>query len=44
VPREPVDRQRIEQFLTELGRRFRRPGKIFLVGGTTMVYEGFRCA
>lgn len=42
MPREPVDRQRIEQFLTELGRRFRRPGKIFLVGGTTMVYEGFR--
>lgn len=42
MPREPVDRQRIERFLMELGRRFRRPGKVFLVGGTTMVYEGFR--
>ena len=42
MPREPVDRQRIEHFLTELGRRFRHPGKVFLVGGTTMVHEGFR--
>jgi len=42
MPREPVDRQRIERFLVELGKRFRRPGKLFLVGGTTMVYEGFR--
>jgi len=36
MPREPVDRQRIERFLVELGKRFRRPGKLFLVGGTTM--------
>jgi hypothetical protein len=42
MPREPVDRQRIERFLVELGKRFRRSGKVFLVGGTTMVYEGFR--
>ncbi len=41
-PRQAVDRERIERFLRELGRRFRRPGRVFLVGGTTMVFEGFR--
>jgi hypothetical protein len=37
-----VDRQRIEQFLKHLGRRFRRPGRVYLVGGTTSVFEGLR--
>jgi hypothetical protein len=37
-----VDRQRIERFLETLGRRFSRPGRVYLVGGTIMVYEGFR--
>ncbi len=40
--RLPVDRQRIEQFLRRLGERFRHPGRVYLVGGTTMVFEGFR--
>ena len=40
--RQPVDRQRIEQFLQRLGERFRRPGRVYLVGGTTMVFEGLR--
>jgi hypothetical protein len=40
--RPPVDRQRIEEFLRRLGERFHRPGRVYLVGGTTMVYEGFR--
>jgi hypothetical protein len=40
--RPPVDRQRIEEFLRRFGQRFRRPGRIYLVGGTTMVFEGFR--
>lgn len=40
--RPPVDRQRIHNFLEELGRRFRKSGRVYLVGGTTMVYEGFR--
>ncbi|MFQ5616865.1 MAG: DUF6036 family nucleotidyltransferase [Anaerolineales bacterium] len=40
--RPPVDRQRIIKFLQALGRRFRKPGRVYLVGGTTMVYEGFR--
>lgn len=40
--REQVDRQRIELFLRHLGRRFSQPGRIYLVGGTTMVFEGLR--
>ena len=40
--RRRTDRQAIEQFLQRLGRRFPMPGRLFLVGGTTMVYEGFR--
>ncbi len=40
--RPPVDRYRIEQFLKRLGERFRQPARVYLVGGTTMVFEGFR--
>ncbi|MEM7534855.1 MAG: DUF6036 family nucleotidyltransferase [Chloroflexota bacterium] len=40
--RQRVDRQRIELFLQRLGRRFTKPGRLYLVGGTTMVYEGLR--
>jgi hypothetical protein len=40
--RESVNYQRIERFLTHLGSRFRGSGRVYLVGGTTMVYEGFR--
>lgn len=40
--RPPVDRQRIVLFLQHLGDRFRHPGRVYLVGGTTMVFEGFR--
>ncbi len=40
--REEVDRQRIELFLEAMGQRFRRPGRIYLVGGTTLVWEGLR--
>ena len=40
--REAVDRQRIERFLTALGQRFKRAGRIYLVGGTTLVWEGLR--
>ena len=29
-------------FLQSLGRRYTMPGRLYLVGGTTMVYEGFR--
>ena len=40
--RQLADRARIEFFLRRLGERFRRPARLYLVGGTTMVYEGFR--
>ena len=40
--RASVDHQRIERFLRQLGQRFHGTGRIYLVGGTTMVYEGFR--
>ncbi|MDX1520714.1 MAG: DUF6036 family nucleotidyltransferase, partial [Anaerolineae bacterium] len=41
-PRQSVDQQRINHFLKELGRRFAKPGRVFLVGGTSLVYEGLR--
>jgi hypothetical protein len=37
-----VDRSRIELFLKSLADRFRRPCRIHLVGGTTLVFEGLR--
>lgn len=40
--RAPADRERIERFLTALGSTVHQPGRLYLVGGTTMVYEGFR--
>ena len=42
--RPSVDRRRIERFLRELGRAFRYPARIYLVGGTTLVFEGLRGA
>lgn len=38
--RPNVDRPRIEQFLTELGRRFRQAGRLYLVGGAALVHAG----
>jgi hypothetical protein len=40
--RLPVDRQRILEFLHRLGTRYRGGGRLYLVGGTTLVLEGFR--
>ena len=40
--RQPVDQKRIETFLHKLGTRFRQPGRVYLVGGTTLVFEAFR--
>ena len=40
--RASVDHQRIERFLRQLGQRFHGTGRIYLVGGTTMVYGRFR--
>lgn len=40
--RQQVDQQRIEYFLEQLGKRFKKPGRVYLVGGTSLVYEGLR--
>lgn len=40
--REEVDQARIRSFLETLGQRFRHTGRIYLVGGTTMVWERWR--
>lgn len=40
--RDPATRDRIERFLRELGRRYRGTGRLYLVGGTQMVWAGFR--
>jgi hypothetical protein len=42
VEREPVTPDRIERFLRELGKRYRGGGRLYLVGGTQMVFAGFR--
>ena len=40
--RPNVDRPRIEHFLSELGRYFRQPGRLYLVGGAALVHAGIR--
>lgn len=40
--RQKVDRERIKNFFKKLSQRFRREGKIYLVGGTTLVFEQLR--
>lgn len=40
--RQPVDHDRIWEFLQRLGERSRATGRVYLVGGTTVVFEGYR--
>lgn len=40
--RPKVNRARLEQFLSELGRRVRTPTRLYLVGGASAVVEGWR--
>lgn len=40
--RPPVDQRRITEFLRQLGERYRGGGRLWLVGGTTIVLEGHR--
>ncbi len=40
--RPPIDRLRVHYFLVKLGVAFRHPARLYLVGGTTLVYEGLR--
>jgi hypothetical protein len=40
--RQAVNRERIALFLHEVGERYRQPARLYLVGGTSLVYEGYR--
>lgn len=40
--RQSVDRERIREFFGQLGKRFGAPAKVYLVGGTTLVFEQLR--
>ncbi len=40
--RPNVDKARIEDFLKNLGRVFRKPGRLYLVGGAALVHLGIR--
>jgi len=40
--RQPVTRFEIKRFLQRLGDRFRGAGRVYLVGGTTLVFEEVR--
>jgi hypothetical protein len=40
--RQRTDRDRLDRFLTELGRRLRRPVRFYLVGGAVVVSLGLR--
>jgi Nucleotidyltransferase of unknown function (DUF6036) len=40
--RSSVDKTTIESFLRELGRTFRKPGRLYLVGGAALVHAGVR--
>lgn len=42
--RPPVDAGRIREFLRRLGQRFRHPATLHLVGGTTLVLDGYRAS
>ena len=37
-----VDKKAIESFLQQLGRTFRKPGRLYLVGGAALVHAGVR--
>ncbi len=40
--RQAVDRDRISLFLQEVGERYHQPARLYLVGGTSLVFEGYR--
>lgn len=38
----PVNQDRLKQFLVQLGRSYRKPARIYLVGGTELLYNGLK--
>jgi len=39
---DPVTPERLQQLLTRLGREYRQPGRVFLVGGAGLIYQGLK--
>lgn len=39
---DPVTPARLQQFLARLGREVREPGRVYLVGGTGLMYQGLK--
>lgn len=44
MPYQTVTPERLRRFLTRLAREFRRPARIYLVGGTSLLYQGLKAA
>jgi len=44
MPYETVTPDRLRRFLERLAREYRRPGKVYLVGGTGLLYQGLKAA
>lgn len=42
MPRSTIDRATLETFLARVGLAFGRPARVYLIGETTQVYEGWR--
>jgi len=38
----PVTPERLREFLTRLGREYRQSGRVYLVGGTGLLYQGLK--
>lgn len=41
-PRDDVTRERLRELLDQLGRRFRKPARLYLSGGESLVWRGLR--
>lgn len=44
MPYDPVTPARLMQFLERLGRTYRRPGRVYLVGSTGLLFQGLKAA
>src|SRR5207248_1603416 len=44
MPYARVTPERLQRFLDRLGQEFRNPGRVYLVGGTGLLYEGLKGA
>jgi len=44
MPYAPVTLQRLTLFLERLTQAYRRPGRLYLVGGTGLLYQGIKAS